>query len=121
MQNLSDWITTEDASLISNVMSGILSLPLLVIIQVGQSLEYLKLHRIKHAEFIAQLRKGGSVQGYCGGLPPAIAIACSKNEKEVLKNATIAMRIATSIIDPWRWAHDAFQESCATGSDLFSP
>ena len=97
MQNLSDWITTGDAFLISNVMSGILSLPLLVIIQVGQYLEYLELHGIKHAEFIAQLRRGGGVQGYCGGLPPAIAIACSKNEKEVLENATVAMRIALAI------------------------
>lgn len=93
MQNLSDWITTGDASLISNVTSGILSLPLPVIIQVGQYLEYLELHGIKHAEFIAQLRKGGSVQGYCGGLPPAIAVACSKNEKEVLENATIDQRL----------------------------
>ena len=78
-------------------MSGILSFPLLMIIQVGQYLKYLELHGIKHAEFIAQLRKGGGVQGYCGGLPPAIAIACSKNEKEVLENATIAMRIELAI------------------------
>lgn len=97
MQKLSDWILTGDASPLVGIMSGILSLPLLVIIQVGQYLEYLELHGIKHAEFLAQLRKGGGMQGYCGGLPPAIAIASSRNEKEVLTNAAIAMRLALAI------------------------
>ena len=78
-------------------MSGILSLPLLVIIQIGQYFQYLEVLGIKHAEFIAQLRKGGGLQGYCGGMAPAIAIACSKDEAEVVKNAAIVMRIALAI------------------------
>lgn len=97
LQNLAEWITTGKSTLVSGVMSGIMSLPLLVIIQIGQYFEYLEIQGIKHAEFVAQLRKGGGVQGYCGGLPPAIAIACSKDEKEVLKNAGVAMRIVLAI------------------------
>lgn len=97
VQNLSEWITTGDSSLVANRMSGIVSLPLLVIIQIGQYFQYLEVLGIKHAEFIAQLQKGGGLQGYCGGLAPAIAIACSKDEGEVVENATIAMRLALVI------------------------
>ena len=97
LQNLAEWITTGKSTLVSGVMSGILSLPLLVIIQISQYFEFLELQGIKHSEFVAQLRKGGGIQGYCGGLPPAIAVACSKDEKEVLENASVAMRISLAI------------------------
>ena len=97
MQALSDWITTGNASLVSNHMSGIISLPLLVIIQIGQYFQYLELHGIKHAELLARLRKGGGVQGYCGGLPPAIAVASAKDEAELVQSAAIAMRLALAI------------------------
>lgn len=97
MQNLSDWITTGKTSQIANCMSGILSLPLLVVIQICQYFQYLELYGMSHSQFIAQLRAGGGIQGYCGGLLPAIAIACSKNEAEVVENAAIAMRVALTI------------------------
>lgn len=97
MQNLSEWITTGKSSQIAGCMSGILSLPLLVVIQTCQYFQYLELHGISHSQLVAQLRAGGGIQGYCGGLLPAIAIACSKNEAEVVENAAIAARIALAI------------------------
>ena len=97
MQNLSEWITTGKSSQIAGCMSGILSLPLLVVIQTCQYFQYLELHGVSHSQFVAQLRAGGGFQGYCGGLLPAIAIACSKNEAEVVENAAIAARIALAI------------------------
>ena len=97
LQNLSEWITTGKSSQVANRMSGILSLPLLVVIQICQYFQYLELHGVSHAQFMAQLRAGGGLQGYCGGLLPAIAIACSKTENEVAQNAAIAARIALAI------------------------
>lgn len=97
IQNLADWISAGNSSKIANCMSGILSLPLLVIIQVSQYFQYLELNGKSHAQFMQQLRAGGGAQGYCGGLLPAIAIACSKDEAEVARNAAIAMRIALAI------------------------
>ena len=97
MQNLSNWITTGDSAPIANALSGILSLPLLVIIQLGQYFQYLDLHGVRHSDFLTHVRKGGGVQGYCGGLPPAIAIACSKDEAELVKNAAVTMRIVLGI------------------------
>ncbi len=52
---------------------------------------------MSHSQFMAQLRAGGGLQGYCGGLLPAIAIACSEDENEVAENAAIAARIALAI------------------------
>ena len=52
---------------------------------------------MSHSQFMAQLRAGGGIQGYCGGLLPAIAIASSQNEQEVVENAAIAARIALAI------------------------
>ncbi|KAL9127950.1 MAG: hypothetical protein Q9217_003263 [Psora testacea] len=46
---------------------------------------------------MARLRDRGGVQGYCGGLMPAIAIACSASEAEVADNASKAMGIALGV------------------------
>ncbi|KAL9004771.1 MAG: hypothetical protein Q9188_002428 [Gyalolechia gomerana] len=97
MRAMGDWIMNGKSGPVSNSMSGIITLPLLVIMQVGQYFQYLEVQGVKHSEFLESLRKGGGIQGYCGGLPPAIAIACSKDEEEVLRNAAIAMRIALAI------------------------
>ena len=78
-------------------MSGILSLPLLTIIQVVQYFQFLEVKKLRHTDFIARLRDRGGVQGYCGGLMPAIAIACSANEAEVATNAAKAMAIALGV------------------------
>ena len=96
-QALSDWIATGESAPISNVMSGILSLPLLTIIQVTQYFQFLELRNVRHHEFMAHLRSRGGVQGYCGGLMPAIAIACSADESELVVNASKAMRIALGV------------------------
>ena len=73
---LSDWITNGNSAGISNVMSGILSLPLLTIIQVVQYFQFLEIKRLRHCDFMERLRDRGGIQGYCGGLMPAVAIAC---------------------------------------------
>ena len=96
-QALSDWIKNGKSSGISNVMSGILSLPLLTIIQVVQYFQFLEVKRIRHHDFMERLRDRGGIQGYCGGLMPAIAIACSATEEEVVANASKAMAIALGV------------------------
>ena len=96
-QALADWVQNGNSSRIANVMSGILSLPLLTIIQVVQYFQFLEVKKLRHTDFIARLRDRGGVQGYCGGLMPAIAIACSANEAEVATNAAKAMAIALGV------------------------
>ena len=96
-QALSNWITNGQSSTIANAMSGILSLPLLTIIQVVQYFQFLEVKRLRHSDFMARLHDRGGVQGYCGGLMPAIAIACSANEAEVAVNASKAMAVALGV------------------------
>ena len=96
-QALADWVKNGNSSKIANVMSGILSLPLLTIIQVVQYFQFLEVKRLCHTDFVARLRDRGGVQGYCGGLMPAIAIACAADEAEVATNASKAMAIALGV------------------------
>ena len=97
VQDLSEWFITGNSSKIANRMSGILSLPLLVVMQTCQYFQYLELHGMSHSQLMAHLRAGGGIQGYCGGLLPAIAIASSHDEAEVVENAAKAARIALAI------------------------
>lgn len=94
---LSDWIENGNSSNIANAMSGILSLPLLTIIQVVQYFQFLEVKRLRHSDLMERLRDRGGVQGYCGGLMPAIAIACSADEAEIATNASKAMNIALGV------------------------
>lgn len=97
IQDLSDWIAFGRSSKIVGCKSSIVSLPLLLIIQICQYFQYLETSGKSHSQFLAELRAGGGLHGYCGGLLPAIAIACSKDEAAVVANAAIAMRLALAI------------------------
>ncbi|KAK0647379.1 Methylphloroacetophenone synthase [Lasiodiplodia hormozganensis] len=96
MRALHDWVEEGASAPVANAMSGILSLPLLVVIQTCQYFQYLQLAGLTHAEFLDGLKTGGA-QGYCGGLLPAMAIACAKDEDEVVTMAAVAMRIALAV------------------------
>ncbi|KAI4669819.1 Type I Iterative PKS [Alternaria viburni] len=78
-------------------MSGILALPLLVVIQICQYFQLLELHGLTHERMLASLKKGGGAQGYCGGLPTAFAVSCAKDEEEVVHLATKALRLAFAV------------------------
>lgn len=96
LQALHSWVETGASEPVANAMSGILSLPLLVVIQTCQYFQYLKLAGLTHAEFLRGLETGGA-QGYCGGLLPAMAVACARDEEEVVRKAGIAMRVALAV------------------------
>lgn len=93
---LRGWAANGESYSLSEVRSGIIALPLLIILQIGQYLRYLEFSGLAHQDFLAEIRYGGA-QGYCGGLPSAIALACARDETEVVVNAGIAMRISLGI------------------------
>lgn len=97
-QALSNWIGgVQNASSIVNTMSGCMALPLLTIIQLCQYFQYLGAKGVKHQQLLKTLAEGGGVQGYCGGLLPAVAIATSAQEEDLVENACRALRIALAI------------------------
>ncbi|KAL8826088.1 MAG: hypothetical protein Q9170_007540 [Blastenia crenularia] len=91
-----NWIDTTNSDTIASGMSGSLTLPLLVIIQACQYIRYLDLLHIRHHELLQSLSDGG-VHGYCGGLLPAVAVATSANEGELVQNVSRALRLAFAI------------------------
>lgn len=93
---LATWIETSDSNTIAKGMSGSLTLPLLTIIQICQYFQYLDIKRIQHSELLQLIQEGG-VHGYCGGMLPAVAVAVSADEREIVQNASTALRLAFAI------------------------
>lgn len=91
---LVDWIKGKDTKRIVSETSGIAVLPLLVLMQITQYVNYLCTYSLSHAQLIAHLRAAGGIQSYCGGTPCALAVASSTNETELVKNVAVALRVA---------------------------
>lgn len=95
---LIDWVVNGSAEAVASTSSGIVALPRLVLVQMAQYLEFLNSEGLTHAAFVEQVRaRRGGVQGYCGGLPAALAVACARSEKELVKLTCTAMRLAFAI------------------------
>jgi hypothetical protein len=93
---LQNWARDGESCALARVRSGIVALPLLVTLEVGQYLRYLEFHKLSHLEFLAQVQDAG-VQGYCGGLPSAIAIACAKDEWGIVTNTNVMIRVLLGV------------------------
>ncbi|KAK4203201.1 conidial yellow pigment biosynthesis polyketide synthase [Triangularia verruculosa] len=95
---LHDWATTGTSAALAKVRSGIIALPLLTILQIGQYLRYLDFHQLSHQDFLREVgHAGGGIQGYCGGLPAAIAIACARDEADVVEYTATILRVLIGI------------------------
>ncbi|RAH61359.1 ketoacyl-synt-domain-containing protein [Aspergillus piperis CBS 112811] len=90
---LVDWANGGPSAPISEARTGIIALPLLLILQLGEYFRYLDFHGISHADFIAQVQKAGGIHGCCGGEPPALSIACAKDEGQIMDNAAVLLRV----------------------------
>jgi len=66
---LHDWAAEGIAKPLAEARSGIVALPLLLVLQITQYLRYLAHHGLSHQGFLASVGKAGGIQGYCGGLP----------------------------------------------------
>ena len=97
IRTLANWAENGTSAPVSEGRSGIIVLPLLIILQIGQYLRYLEYHDLSHAAFITEVKHGGGMHGYCGGLGAAIAIACSKDESQVVKYASTVLRILVGV------------------------
>lgn len=97
-KSFSTWLELGATEELENNRSGIVALPLLIIIHVAQYYEYLRVTGISHSDLLHAIRKNhGSVQGYCIGLVVALVVATSKNETELIENAAAALRITLGI------------------------
>lgn len=104
---LVDWANGGSSTPISKASSGVVALPAVFIVQLGQYLRYLDFHAISHADFINQLKDVGGIHGYCGGAAAALAVACAADETQLIEHAGILLRLFLGIgccieaVDDW--------------------
>ncbi|KAL9078892.1 MAG: hypothetical protein Q9157_002187 [Trypethelium eluteriae] len=114
VQILVDWARNGSSAPVAEARSGIIALPLLVILQIGQYLQYLAYHEFSHTGFIAGVQKAGGLHGYCGGLPAAIAIGCSRDLVEVIRYASTLIRILIGVGASSEAAGDSYASGSTT-------
>jgi hypothetical protein len=102
LKQLKDWARDECSLEIPEDLPNILLAPLTVIIHLVQYLRFA--HSLdaddsqedRHRRILHSTCKGG-FQGLCTGFLSAAALACSKTERDIWCNATVALRLATCI------------------------
>ncbi|KAI1501592.1 ketoacyl-synt-domain-containing protein [Biscogniauxia marginata] len=91
---LTEWLVDGATEAATCTSSGIITLPRLTIIQFAQYFHFLEKEGMEHEDIIAQVHSSGGIQGYCGGLPAAAALACAKGEDELARSMATAIRLA---------------------------
>ncbi|KAJ0159513.1 Phthiocerol synthesis polyketide synthase type I PpsA [Colletotrichum tanaceti] len=90
---MSEWIATGETGAVASQPSSIISFPLLIITGLCQWCSFLELSGQSHEEAIGALGAGG-IQGYCGGILNAIAVASSGDSLEFGRRAANMYRTA---------------------------
>lgn len=90
---ISEWIATGETGVVASQPSSIISFPLLIITGLCQWCSFLELSGQSHEEAIGALGAGG-IQGYCGGILNAIAVASSGDSLEFGRRAANMYRTA---------------------------
>jgi hypothetical protein len=98
LDHLQQWLVHGKPEAIVSVHSSITTLPRLCIIHVVQYFQFLESKGLSHADFVSQVREsGGGMQGYCGGMPAAVALGSAANDEEVAQNVGTTLRLAFAI------------------------
>jgi hypothetical protein len=94
---LVDWIRRGNSEDVAAISSCIIWLPRLVIMQLVQYFSFLAENGLNHAQFVAQTSRLGGIQGFCGGLLAAVAVASTTDEEELKQSISTAIRLAYAI------------------------
>jgi hypothetical protein len=78
---------------VCDTSAGLVALPLLLVLQLGQYLRYLDVHNMSHEVFLRHVQHAGGIHGFCGGAAAALCIACAKDEAEVIENAAVFLPV----------------------------
>nr|P9WET2.1 RecName: Full=Non-reducing polyketide synthase Preu6; Short=NR-PKS Preu6; AltName: Full=Lecanoric acid synthase [Preussia isomera]UNY67719.1 polyketide synthase Preu6 [Preussia isomera] len=104
---LVDWAKGGSSTPIAEARSGVIALPSVFIVQLGQYFRYLEANRLSHGDFIGQLKDIGGVHGYCGGAAAALSVACAADETQLIDHAAVLLRLFVGIgccieaVDDW--------------------
>lgn len=94
----SKWLIDGEPEPILSTASSITVLPRLVLIHVTQYFQFLESQGITHGDFLARASAtGGGIQGYCGGMPSAVALSSAVDDKALSENIMAALRLSVAI------------------------
>ncbi len=97
LEALTKWIQVGTTHKLTEPKFGILTLPLLTIIEVVQYFQFLQQSKLSHRDVLTIVGRGAGVQGYCAGLLAACAVGVSEDETELAKIACKILRLAVGI------------------------
>ena len=95
---LQQWLESGQLPSPSEVLPNVVALPLTVILQIAQFLQYLDRIAVdsSYQSLLDSVQQHG-VQGFCAGFLTAAAIAFSENDEELAKTAAVSLRLATCV------------------------
>jgi hypothetical protein len=76
---------------------GLVALPLLLVLQLGQYMRYLEVRNVSHESFVRQTQQAGGIHGFCGGAAAALCIACAEDEAQVIRNASVLLPVMMGV------------------------
>jgi len=94
---IEDWIIEGKPDEVASIFSGIVSLPRLLIVQLAQYFSFLDESHISHGDFIRCVSRLGGIQGFCGGLPAAVALVSAVETHDLQTSICTAIRLAYAI------------------------
>lgn len=97
VQSLVDWSKGGPTTPVCETGAGLIALPLLLVLQLGQYLRYLEVHNVSHEAFLCQVGRIGGIHGFCGGSAAALAVACAEDEAGVIQNAAVLLRVMLGV------------------------
>lgn len=99
LEDIKRWVEQGDfPAQTVEALPNVQSTPLTVIIQIVEYFNYISHAEpgLSHAKVLESVRAGG-IQGFCTGFLAAVALACSKDEREADELAAVALRLAVCI------------------------
>ena len=93
IRNLSAWASGTSSNDVSKERSAAVVLPLVLIIQLSQYLQYLETINTSHAALRGEASALGGFQGLCEGLAAALTTAYSEDVAAVIENGIVFMRL----------------------------
>lgn len=90
------WLETGESPWREQCPPGVLTTPLLVVLQIFQYIQFLKQHHISQQDLLKTTTTGG-VHGYCGGFLAAAAIASAADDLQAMENLCIGLRVSVGI------------------------
>jgi hypothetical protein len=94
---LVDWSKGGPVPPVCETTFGLVALPLLLVLQLGQYMRYLEVSNVSHESFVRQTQQAGGIHGFCGGAAAALCIACAEDEAQVIRNASVLLPVMMGV------------------------